>query len=198
MLELFKEFIKIIPNGLYYLAIACIVWKIAQFYFVRFRDCERRIADISDVKKDLNDKIEPTLVKINLTLDRIARYIVGRDALNHDYFSTGNPIELNEFAKEVLEKSGAKHFIDSSYDFLSLKIDELKPKSILDIQQLAISVLFDLIDTEGFSIIKDFIYQNPKYKGKKIDIPTMIIIMSLYLRDQYFEKHPEFRKTNLE
>lgn len=193
-----QEIIKNIPNGLYYLAIVCIVWVVAKFYFVRFCGVEKKIKDVSDIKKKIDEKIEPTLIKIKLTVDRIARYIITKNALDHNYFSAGSPIELNQFSREVLENSGAKHFIDSSLDFLISEIDELKPKSALDIQQFSVSILFDLIDTEGFSVIKDFVYQNPKYENKEINIPIIINIMALYIRDEYFKKHPEFNKSDLE
>jgi len=187
------EIIKNIPNGIYYLAIGWAVWKVAHFYFVRFRDLEKKSDDISGIGKKIDDKLEPTLVKINSTLDRISRYIITKDSLDPAFFSTSSPVELNELAKELLDKSGGKAFVDNTLDFLISKIEERNPKSILDIQQLAVSVIFDLVDTEAFSKIKDFVYQNPKYQSQDVDIPVIINIIALYLRDKYFEKHPELQ-----
>jgi len=187
------EIIKNIPNGIYYLAIGWIVWKVAQFYFVRFRGLEKKSDDISGISKKIDDKLEPTLVKINSTLDRISRYIITKDSLDPAFFSTSSPVELNELAKELLDQSGGMAFVDNTLDFLISKIEERNPKSILDIQQLAVSVIFDLVDTEAFSKIKDFVYQNPKYRSQDVDIPVIINIIALYLRDKYFEKHPELQ-----
>jgi len=185
----FEEIIKNIPNGIYYLAVAYIVWKAAHFYFVRFRDIEKKVCDVDGIKKKIDDEIGPVLVKINSTSDRIARYIITKDSLNPAFFST--------FAKEVLTESGAKNFIDNSFAFLSSKIEERNPKSTLDIQQLAISVVFDLVDTEAFSKVKDFVYNNPKYKEQGIDMPIIINIAALYFRDEYFKKHPELKEADL-
>ena len=96
------------------------------------------------------------------------------------------------------KKSGGKNFVDNSLDFLVSKIDERNPKSNLDIQQLAVSVILDLVDTEALSKIKDFVYQNPKYRSKDISMPTIINIVALYLRDKYFELHPELTETETE
>lgn len=196
-MQVIEEIIKNIPNGIYYLAIAYIVWKAAHFYFVRFCDIEKKICDIDEIKKKIDDEVSPVLVKINSTSDRIARYIITKDSLNPTFFSAGSPIELNTFAKEVLTESGAKNFIDNSFDFLSSKIDERNPKSALDIQQLAISVIFDLVDTEAFSKVKDFVYNNPKYKEQGIDMSIIINISALYFRDEYFKKHPELKEADL-
>lgn len=193
-----EEVAKNIPKGIYYLILAYVVWKVAQFYFVRFRDVEKKICDISDIKKKIDEEITPSLVKINSTSDRIARYLIMRDALDPIFFTSGSPIELNEFAIEILEISGAKNFVDSSLDFLCSRIKERNPKSALDIQQFAISVIFELVETEAFSKIKDFVYQNPKYKGHDIDIPVIINIATLYLRNEYFKKYPELKETNPE
>jgi len=196
-MQIIEEIIKNIPNGIYYLAVAYIVWKAAQFYFVRFRDIEKKVCDVDGIKKKIDDEIGPVLVKINSTSDRIARYIITKDSLNPAFFSTASPIELNTFAKEVLTESGAKNFIDNSFAFLSSKIEERNPKSTLDIQQLAISVVFDLVDTEAFSKVKDFVYNNPKYKEQGIDMPIIINIAALYFRDEYFKKHPELKEADL-
>ena len=198
MLLLIQELVKDIPNGIYCLVAAYLLWKIAQFYFVRFRDVEKKGEEVSDIKKKIDDNIEPLLTKIHSTSDRIARYIITRDELDPAFFSAKSPVELSDLAREVLEKSSAKSFVDNDIDFLTLKIDERNPKSSLDIQQLAISVIFELVDTEAFSKIKDFIYQNPKYKGENIGLLTMINIIALYLRDKYFEKHPGLKENNLE
>jgi len=192
------EIIKNVPNGIYYLAVAYVAWKAAQFYFVRFRDLEKKSDGISGITERIDDKIEPTLVKINLALDRISRYIITKDSLDPSFFNTGSPVELNTLAKDILKKSGGKNFVDNSLDFLVSKIDERNPKSNLDIQQLAVSVILDLVDTEALSKIKDFVYQNPKYRSKDISMPTIINIVALYLRDKYFELHPELTETETE
>lgn len=190
------EIIKNIPNGLYYLAVAWVVWQAAKFYFIRFRDLEKKSDDISSISKKIDDKLEPTLVKINSTLDRISRYIITKDSLDPAFFSTNSPVELNTLAKELLDKSGGKAFVDNTLDFLISKIEERNPKSILDIQQLAVSVIFDLVDTEAFSKIKDFVYQNPRYQGQDVDVPVIINIIALHLRNKYFERHPEFQGSD--
>ena len=157
---------------------------------------EKKSDDISSISKKIDDKLEPTLVKINSTLDRISRYIITKDSLDPAFFSTNSPVELNTLAKELLDKSGGKAFVDNTLDFLISKIEERNPKSILDIQQLAVSVIFDLVDTEAFSKIKDFVYQNPRYQGQDVDVPVIINIIALHLRNKYFERHPEFQGSD--
>ncbi len=144
------------------------------------------ITDISTIKEDITIIKENVFRKIELSLDRMSCFLVTKYPKDRELLKIQSPIELTDLAKEILEKSGAKNFIDSSLDSLIAKIKEGKPNSPLDIHQLAVSILFNLIDTEAFSKIKDFIYQNPKYKGQHdIDIQVIINLSALYLRDRY-------------
>lgn len=181
MLQFLGKVAENIPNGLYYLAVGYLVWKIAELYFVRFRDVEK-----AQVK--INKEISPSLVRIDKTVDKIAMYIITKNLLDATYFHSHSPVELNDLSKEILEKSGAKEFVDCDFEFLKEKIDEKKPQGLLDIQNSAISVIFDLEDTEKFKDARNFVYNNPKYKEHDINIQIIINIAALYLRNKYLKK----------
>lgn len=181
MLQFLEKIAENIPNGLYYLAVGYLVWKVAEFYFVRFREVEK-------TKTKMDKEINPKLVQIDKTVDKIAMYIITKNLLDSTYFHSHSPVELTDLAKEILEKSGAKEFVDCSLELLRKKIDEKNPQGSLDIQNAATLVIFDLVDAENFKNVKKFIYENPKYKEYDLNVPIIINIAALYLRDKYFEK----------
>lgn len=165
------------------IAIVAIICKILAFYYKRFCPVEDKIDTMSDdiesIKGKIHGKIEPSL-------DKIIKFLIMRGPKAKAFFVKRSPIELTDLARKILEESGAKNFIDSFLDSLIAKIKEDKPKNALDVQQLAASVLFNLVDIEEFKPIKEFIYQNPKYDGQHdIDIQVMIDLSALYLRDKY-------------
>jgi len=193
MWSVIEEIAKHIPNGVYCLLVLLlilIVVKIVSFYFKRFCPLEKQtgdvVTDIKTIKEDINGIRENILHDVAPLLNKISTYLITKYPRDKELLKIQSPIELTELAKEILEKSGAKNFVDSSLDSLIAKIKEGNPKSDLDIYQLAASVLFNLVDTNAFTKIKDFIYQNPKYNGKHdLDIQIMINLSALYLRDRY-------------
>lgn len=191
MHDIVVKIVENIPNGLYYVALAYIVWLLARLYFVRFRDLERKSSETSEINKKLDNSVSPALTKLSLTQDRIARYLITKDALDPTFFDTGSPIRLSALAQRLLAESGAKSLVDGVSDFVIDRIEANRPKSALDIQQLAVTEMFDMVDTEAFSRIKDFVYQNPEYEGHRVDLSVIINILAVYLRDKYLEKHPE-------
>lgn len=179
-----EEVLKNIPGGLLYVLIGLIVWRAAAFYFGRFCPFENKVKDIDNNIKGINNNI--TTIRGNIS--KIISFLITGDKKAKAFFVAHSPIELNDLGKEILDKSGARNFIDSSLESLISKIKDGNPKSYLDIHQLAVSVLFNLLDTEPFSGIKDFVYQNPQYKGNDIDIQAIINLAALYLRDKYIEQ----------
>ena len=173
-----EELIRGIPNGLYYLAGAWVVWEAARFYFVRFCRVEKGVESITAVCA----KLETRLSKIETVLDRICHYLAAKEGLSTDFFSANSPMMLNDLAKD---------FANDQSEVLIAELENRAPKTKLDVQQTAVLVVFDSTVSDKFNRIKDFIYQNPIYEGEKIELTTLVNIIALYLRDKYLEKHPE-------
>ena len=182
-----EELIRGIPNGLYYLAGAWVVWEAARFYFVRFCRVEKGVESITAVCA----KLETRLSKIETVLDRICHYLAAKEGLSTDFFSANSPMMLNDLAKRLLVESGGKDFANDQSEVLIAELENRAPKTKLDVQQTAVLVVFDSTVSDKFNRIKDFIYQNPIYEGEKIELTTLVNIIALYLRDKYLEKHPE-------
>ena len=145
----------------------------------------------ADTLSKVNQAILSRLDRIESILDRVCHYLAVEGGLDIGYFSSGSPMMLNDLAKELLEKSGAKDFADSQADALIAEIEKKAPTNKLDVQQTSIMTVFDATNMPQFDKVKNFIYENPVYNGGKVDLSTLVDIVAVYIRDKYLEKHPE-------
>lgn len=75
----------------------------------------------------------------------------------------------------------------------------------MDVERYSLRVLNENMQKEIFNGIKDFVYNAPSTMkiqdetGEEVDvnvkIETILMIMSIYLRDKYFERHKEIDTT---
>ena len=210
-LNIFSEALKAIaensPYALYlfiFVAALYAVWMIAKLYFIRFKNVEDKANEIPKIGEKidlLNNKIDDLKSSFNEKIDNIEKilisittYLKTKDPKSPDFWSERSPIQLTEFSREVIEKSGGRIFVDLHIDALGKKIEKKGPKGLYDIQDFAYSVIYDFVDTEAFNKIKDFIYHNPVYRHWDMNISLIIQAMAVYLRDKYLEKNPEFTR----
>ena len=93
---------------------------------------------------------------------------------------------LNEMGQKFLEESGIKQIIDNNVDNYIKILSEKKPESIYDIEEQSFYIL------KEEKIIKDSIpIKNFLYNESQVGIDMILFVGSIYLRDKYFEKHPE-------
>jgi hypothetical protein len=114
---------------------------------------------------------------------------------------------LTNAAVKLLETSGAKKCVDENLIFFNKEIHKLSPKVALDVENYALSVLNKNTDNSFFNPIKDFVYNVP-YPYTIIDddgnslqikdainLGIILLIMSIYLRDKYFEYYPQYYES---
>jgi hypothetical protein len=80
-------------------------------------------------------------------------------------------------------------------------IEGMQPKVALDVENYALSVLNENLKHEMFNDIKDYIFTLPNpvsvtdeagaSASLDIRIESILLIMSIYLRDKYFASHSE-------
>lgn len=77
---------------------------------------------------------------------------------------------------------------------------EYKPKTAFDVEDRAMDVILSNIGNEMFNGVKNYIYYSPETRDiqmgddtvtVKISMPPILRAMSIYLRDKYFEGHPD-------
>ena len=184
------------PEMIIIVIVSMIVWLVAKFYFRRFVPVEDKIKDHDSV-----------IDKIVESIRNIEAYIMKKDKSAIDgLFRKFSPYTLTDAGLKLIEISGAKKCVDENIDFFADEIQKLKPKAALDVEDNALSVLNWNTSNEIFNQIKDFVYNAPKpyvisddngnsvVLEEAITLSVILLVTSIYLRDKYFEKHPEFLK----
>jgi hypothetical protein len=96
----------------------------------------------------------------------------------------------------LLKETCAQKTIDENLNFFTSEIEKQTPKTAYDVEERSLNVLLENTGREIFNRIKNYVYFNPEemeFAGQKSKINFYVVlrVMSVYLRDKYFEKHPE-------
>lgn len=206
------ELLKQWPQGLEIIATIYVVWFIAHFYYVRFRGIERNVSIINKrIDEDvniLNSKITQVLKKLKLLEKNQEDFQKSLYELKDGHNSMVaflssihpeksralkqlSPIEIVDLGYEILEKSGLKKAIDRTYDELVEDLEKHPLKSKYDVQHQSIWVIARNFDNDEYLDVKDFMYENPNYKGEKIRPDLIITLGGIHLRDLYLKRNKE-------
>jgi len=142
---------------------------------------------------DFASGFEWQIERVGRTVGSIAMYIVTRDGLQAGYFSTGSPIVLTMLGRGALEESGARKIVDSCLGQLVSVIEATHPKNELDVRSRSFSLVEELLNSDRFSSVKNFVFQHPKYPDADavdFNLPILTDLMSVYLTDEYLRTHP--------
>lgn len=155
--------------------------------------CELHDNDISALKQDLKD-IKTDIVSIKALL-------VTKHKNAADIFSMKNsPRKLNDNGERLFSDISGNEFLLSNKAFFFSKIDELRPKTALDVENAANIACTSNTDNEIFNGLKNFVYNSPTYKLKDVDgndrlydisMSDICFVLSLPLRDMYLSEHKE-------
>ena len=155
-----------------------------------------------------NDHIVEIKGQVNFMQDiresvrKIEEYLMHNDSGAMDVLLRKcSPYRITSFGEKMIEMSGGKNCVNSNVDFFISEIEKRSPRVALDVERYALSVLNDNLKLEYFNDVKNFIFGAPDIvkvtddNGAIAEIPIklehILMVMSIYLRDKYFEKHPE-------
>lgn len=151
------------------------------------------------IEKNIDEKLLPKIDSIVTSINGLVLFLNTKHKdFKSEVFVVKSPVELSPIGMKILEDFGGKSYIDLYTEKLIKIMEQVPLKSALDVQNQATSVIFTQVDSDEFVAIKNYIFNNPIYRvdGKDIanlDISTIAQIMGIYLRNKYFEKHPELR-----
>lgn len=139
---------------------------------------------------------------IRESVRKIEEYLMHNDSEAMDVLLRKcSPYQITSFGEKMIEMSGGKNCVNTNVDFFILEIEKRSPRVALDVERYALSVLNDNLKLEYFNDIKNFIFGAPEIlkvtddNGATAEIPIklehILMVMSIYLRDKYFEQHPE-------
>lgn len=147
------------------------------------------------------DNIQNRLVTMEQDIISIKSVLMMKYKNAADVFSIKkSPRRLNENGERIFADIHGKDFLENNKHFLFSKIDELNPKTALDVENAANFVCTANIDNAIFNGMKNFVYNSPTYllkdndgKERQYDIALSDIcfVLSLPLRDMYLIEHPE-------
>lgn len=136
--------------------------------------------------------LEKEVSKISKNLSALLTALFSKKVLEKsEIFISESPIKLTTLGEEILQIIGGKNYIDKNEKFLISEMRKVEFKSALDVENYSVQYLMNLYNTDEFTPIKDYIYLHPIYKKISLDLTTITRIMSIYLRDKYFEKYQE-------
>lgn len=161
--------------------------------------CQTHEGNYNAVKKTL-ESVKNSLETLKDMNANISAWIMKFDNNMIDVFAKKqSPIMLTKMGKELLEMSFAKNTVDNNLDFFIKELEVLDLKTPFDIEEKALDIVLKNTGNEMFNDIKNFIYYSPeeiKFSNNekaKISLQAIIKVMSIYIRDKYFEKYPEIQ-----
>lgn len=111
-----------------------------------------------------------------------------------------SPSTLNENGLKLYSDVDGDAFLSDNGDYFLQKMESKKPKTALDVENLAAEVLVLSSNEDMFNRIKSFVYNYPALdivdkSGDRIKYEVALgdvcFVLSLRLRDMYLQKHPE-------
>jgi len=201
--------IALVAIGIY--VIGRLIWFIAKFYFVRYKNIEHKINNVPCNSERGNceniNLMFNTLNTMAEDIKGIRYYIIRRDSVGIDELSKKCcPFQLTDVGWLLLEDSGGKKCIDDNIIFFFDEIKKMQPKVELDVENCSLSILSETINKDIFNEIKNFIFHAPspytKYRnGEELSIKSpittnsVLYVMSIYLRDKFLKQYPEYNTS---
>ena len=104
-----------------------------------------------------------------------------------------SPRKLTEFGQKIFKDVDGDKFLNDNKARLFEYIDERKPQTRLDVEELAQQALFRLTSNPVFNYIKDYVYEAPEYKDidgelSELTIGDVCFVLSIPLRDMYLSE----------
>lgn len=161
-------------------------------------------ADIFSSRSEILIKHETDIAEIKSTLMRsqnilldISKWIMKMDATMIEQLAQkASPLKMTPAGERLFIESHADKALNKLQASLLHQIEESKPRTKYDVEQLSVELLLKSTGDEAFDEVKQFIYNSPDkftFEGMEIrfDIYAIIRLMSIRLRDIYIDIHDE-------
>lgn len=181
-----------------------------KWYFGRFVPTEKRagameskLGDLDKLSKTVDNlpctKHDESFAKIMEAIVEIRTFLMVKNPKTTAMFAVKHsPLRLNEEGEKLFSDISGRGFLDTNKEVLLADISGKMPKTALDVEELAMEVLYDHLDDDMFIELKQWVYNSPSRKmiidGAERDyavtMDDVCFVLSLPLRDMYLEAHP--------
>jgi hypothetical protein len=167
-------------------------------------NCQNCKVDVIPPVNTHLSNIDNSIVGIYQSLNSLLVYLKGKDQhLDVSLIKSFSPTKLTDLGNKILIEIGGKKLIDENLEVLISEMEKQDFKSGLDVQNYSSILMMNEFNGELFTPLRDYVFKHPCYifssdEGKTVNInldnSTLNTVLSIYLRDKYFEKHPELNK----
>jgi len=113
------------------------------------------------------------------------------------YAQKQRPRCLNEEGKRLFEEIGGAAFLEANGARLIARLEQKNPKTPLDVELYALDVLYGMLNDDLFNDLKRWVYDCPVRKlvvdgvekAYEVTMNDVCFVLSIPLRDLYFENH---------
>lgn len=138
------------------------------------------------IGKDEHGGIRKTLGDTKTEVDKLLEFkISAQKFIDSKLYRSDSPLNLTEFGIQLIRDSGFKEIFPSVKDDLVKMLEEKKPKTQYDVQEMARALMDELTEYQAFQPIKTYAFKNGK------DHQQILRAGAILLRDYYIIKHPE-------
>lgn len=135
------------------------------------------------ILSDLKETTEKVKHNIKVICDTLLQSKIKFDSTEIKSFS---PFQLTDIGRKKIKTLGFDNIFEvNKTDFLTF-IDSEQPKTKYDAEIASIKSVVVLFEKEYFNQIKSYLYNHPE-----ADERTLRTTLGIYIRDKYFELHPE-------
>ncbi|MDE7383879.1 MAG: hypothetical protein K2M99_08375 [Treponemataceae bacterium] len=200
------------PGLIFALAFGAIVWFFVSYHYKHVHPTEKKVKSLpcqkheADISKLTGNSVDLEMMKESIR--KIEEFLMGKDSKAYSQLVRKcSPYALTSFGETLLKDSGGKECIDKNEIFFFSQIEELHPRVALDVEQYSLTILKNNVKDERFDEIKNYIFCLPSpavitnKEGESIEMPvyldTILMLMSIYLRDRYLAEHPRIAVQDL-
>lgn len=166
-----------------------------------FSQINKRLDNQNSETKNSISKLESKIDKVcDTVIEHTTALVEIYAILGHKYpkkresfLQKNSPHKLTELGQKICNEVQGEKFLNNNKATLFEYIDEHKPLTRLDVEELSVQALFRQTSKPVFNYIKDYVYEAPAYKDingemSELTIGDICFILSIPLRDMYLKE----------
>lgn len=151
-------------------------------------------AKITSFESNLNNR----MASVSHSINNLTIFLTSKHTdFNSSVFQSHSPIRITPLGMDILKQSGGENYVNSYLETLIDKMESQDFKSALDVQNYSTSLMMEELHTDEFISIRNYLFQNPVFRSSdkeiQLNAPSICNLMGVFLRDKYFEIHPELK-----